>query len=72
MIAGIAIDMSSTHIIHALEHVLSGLNHMLLHGCGLAIIGPYFIKYIHKAIPKASAYVLKKIDPSIKPLSEYS
>jgi len=72
MIAGISIDMSSTHIIHALEHVLSGLNPRLPHGCGLAIIGPHLIKYIHKAVPEASAYVLKAIDPLIKPLSEYS
>lgn len=63
MIAGIAIDISSTHIIHALEHVLSSLNHMFLHGCGLAFIDPYFIKYMRKTIPKASAYVLEKIDP---------
>jgi len=72
MIAGISIDMSSTHIIHALEHVLSGLNPRLPHGCGLATIGPHLIKYIHKAVPEASACVLKTIDPLIKPLSEYS
>ncbi len=72
MIAGMAIDMSSTHVIHALEHVLSSLNPKLPHGCGLAIIGPQLIKYIHKAVPEASAYALRIIDPSIKPLSEYS
>ncbi len=72
MAAGIAIDISPTHVIHALEHVLSGLNPRLPHGCGLAIIGPYLIKYIHKASPESSAKALKPIDPGIKPLSEYS
>ncbi len=72
MIAGIAIDQSGTHLIHALEHALSGLNPGLPHGAGLGIIGPRAIKYIHKAVPEQSALMLKPLNPGIKPLSTYS
>lgn len=70
MIAGIAIDSSSTHLNHALEHVLSGLQPKLPHGLGLTITGPRFIYYTHKATPVESARLLKPLDPSIKPLAE--
>ncbi|ADB57446.1 iron-containing alcohol dehydrogenase [Archaeoglobus profundus] len=48
MIAGIALDMSPAHIVHAIEHALSGINPKLAHGCGLALIGPRAIYWIHK------------------------
>lgn len=67
LLAGIAIDISGTHIIHALEHVLSGLNPKLPHGSGLGILGPRSIYYIHKARPSESAKILSTIDPGIKP-----
>ncbi len=70
MLAGIVIDTSSTHIVHAIEHALSGLNPKLSHGCGLAIIGPRAAYYIHKAAPIESAEVLRSINSSIKPVAE--
>lgn len=48
MIAGISLDMSPAHIVHAIEHALSGLNPKLPHGCGLAIVGARSIYWIHK------------------------
>lgn len=70
MIAGIAIDSSSTHVIHAIEHVLSGLQPKLPHGCGLALIGPRSIYYTHKVVPEYSAYILRALDPTLKPIAE--
>ncbi len=67
LLAGIAIDMSGTHIIHAIEHALSGLNPKLPHGCGLGILGPRAVYYIHKAKPLESTEILRVLDPSIKP-----
>jgi len=67
MIAGISIDTSSTHIIHAIEHALSGLNPKLAHGCGLGILGPRSVYYTHKTMPEESAMALKPLDPNIKP-----
>lgn len=48
MIAGISLDMSPAHIVHAIEHALSGLNPKLPHGCGLAIVGARSIYWIHR------------------------
>jgi len=72
MLAGIAIDASSTHIVHAIEHALSGINPKLPHGCGLGIIGARSAYYIHKAKPKESALLLRKLNPRIKPYTEYA
>ncbi len=70
MLAGMCIDTSGTHLVHALEHGFSGLNPDLPHGAGLAIVGPYAAYYIHKAVPEESARILRILDPSIKPVSE--
>ncbi|MEL9939550.1 MAG: iron-containing alcohol dehydrogenase [Ignisphaera sp.] len=70
MIAGIAIDSGSTHIIHAIEHALSGLQPKLAHACGLALLGPRSAFYTHKAVPEYSATILKILDPTIKPIAE--
>lgn len=70
MLAGIAIDMAGTHIVHVLEHVLSGMKPELAHGGGLAITGPRSAYYIHKKSPLASAKLLQLLDPSIRPLAE--
>ncbi len=48
MIAGIVLDMSPAHVVHAIEHALSGINPKLAHGCGLALIGGRAIYWIHK------------------------
>jgi alcohol dehydrogenase len=70
MIAGIAIDQSSTHLNHAIEHVLSGLEPRLPHGLGLALTGPRVVYYTHKVRPIESARILRTLDPNIKPLEE--
>ncbi len=72
MIAGISIDLSSTHIVHAIEHAVSGLEPKLPHGCGLGILGPRAAYYIHKSMPEKSVRLLKSIDPGLKPLSEHA
>lgn len=69
MIAGIAIDQSMTHLGHAIEHAFSGLYPELPHGAGLGIIGPAVVYYTHKAVPEASALVLKPLAPGVKPVS---
>ena len=58
MLAGIALDLSPAHIVHAIEHALSGINPKLAHGCGLAIVGSRCIYWIHKH-SKNSAKILK-------------
>ena len=66
MLAGVAIDAASTHVVHAIEHALSGMRPELAHGAGLAAIGPRAVYYIHKASPEHSAATLKPIAPDIK------
>ncbi|MEM2511924.1 MAG: iron-containing alcohol dehydrogenase, partial [Ignisphaera sp.] len=70
MLAGIAIDNSRAHIIHAIENVLSGINTDLPHGAGLAMIGPAAIMYIHRAVPEHSCRTIRHIDPSLRPVEE--
>lgn len=48
MISGISLDMSPAHVVHAIEHALSGTNPDLPHGCGLAVIGGRSIYWIDK------------------------
>ena len=48
VIAGISLDLSPAHIVHAIEHALSGINPKLAHGCGLALIGARSIYWIHR------------------------
>ncbi len=69
-IAGIAIDNSVTHIVHVLEHVVSGLNPEVPHGAGLAMLGPRSMRYTHAAMPEESARVLRALDPGISPSRE--
>ena len=70
MMAGIAIDLAGTHIIHLIEHAISGTNPNVPHGAGLAIVGPRAVYYVHKFIPEKSAAILSILDPSIKPVKE--
>lgn len=73
MIAGMAIDIAGgSHLAHALEHGFSGLNPELPHGAGLAMLGARVVYYTHKAVPDVSAYVLKPLNPTIKPISEHA
>jgi len=62
--------MASTHLVHAVEHVLSGLEPKLPHGAGLALLGPRVVYYTHKVQPETSAKLLKPINPYIKPVAD--
>ena len=72
MIAGISIDHSRTHLVHAVELALSGLNPKLAHGCGLALIGPHAVELIYRARPEVMCKLLRHIDPTLRPTSEHS
>ncbi len=72
MIAGIGIDHGRTHLAHAIEHALSGLRPELPHGAGLAMIGPYVIKYTYEVKPEVLYDILRYIDPELKPRPESS
>ncbi len=61
LIAGIAIDHAVTHLIHGIEHALSGVRPKLPHGAGLAIIGPRIVRDTHKAMPEESAAILNAL-----------
>ncbi|ADM27254.1 iron-containing alcohol dehydrogenase [Ignisphaera aggregans DSM 17230] len=67
MLAGISIDHSRAHLIHAIENVLSGINTELPHGAGLAMLGPTAIKYLYRSRPKELHRLLRHIDPELKP-----
>jgi len=70
LLGGIAIDNSRTHLIHSMEHALTGLNPKLAHGAGLAILGPAVIELIYKAAPEAAYRLLRHIDGSLEPSRE--
>ncbi|MEZ0394702.1 MAG: iron-containing alcohol dehydrogenase [Desulfurococcaceae archaeon] len=70
MLAGISIDLASTHINHAIEHALSGLKPELPHGAGLAMLGPRVVYYTHKARPAESASIVRHVNPYVKPIAE--
>lgn len=71
MLAGICIDTTKgTHLVHAVEHGVSGFDPRIPHGAGLAMIGPIVVEYTHKAVPEISALILRHIDPYIKPIKE--
>lgn len=70
MLAGMAIDNARTHIMHGLEHALSGLKPELAHGAGLAIIGPKLIRYTYRARPGVLSRVLKPLAPNLKGMAD--
>ena len=70
MLAGISIDHAGTHVGHAIEHVLSGINPNLPHGAGLGILYNALIKYFYKSCPEAMAKLLAPLNPALKPRSE--
>ena len=72
MLAGIAIDNSRAHIIHAMENVLSGINTELPHGAGLAMLGPAAVKHLYRAVPEPLHRILKYLDPGLEPSPEYA
>ncbi|MEM3228611.1 MAG: iron-containing alcohol dehydrogenase [Fervidicoccaceae archaeon] len=70
MLAGIAIDLAGTSIIHGLEHGLSGVEPGLEHGAGLAIIGPTLMKVLYRVRTEEAYAVMRIIDPELRPLAE--
>jgi len=70
MVAGIAIDLGRTHLVHAIEHALSGIRPELAHGCGLAIVGPKIVELTYRARPETLHRLLKHLDPSLRPVPD--
>ncbi|WP_456328418.1 iron-containing alcohol dehydrogenase [Archaeoglobus sp.] len=70
MIAGIALDMSPAHIVHAIEHALSGINPKLAHGCGLALVGARAIYWIHKHCENSAKILMSLIGREVKSAEE--
>lgn len=66
-LSGIAVDNSRTHLAHAIEHVLSGLEPSLAHGSGLATLGPIAIKVLYGVVPETLHEILRYLDPSLSP-----
>lgn len=66
-LSGIAVDNSRTHLIHAIEHVLSGLEPSLAHGSGLALLGPAAIRVLYEHAPDALYELLRHLDRSLSP-----
>ncbi|MEM1851432.1 MAG: iron-containing alcohol dehydrogenase, partial [Acidilobaceae archaeon] len=61
LLAGIAIDNARIHIIHVLEHVLTGLNPNLAHGAGLGILGPTALKRVCSEVLDICTRILRPI-----------
>jgi len=72
MLAGIAIDHGRTHLVHAMEHALSGLKPELAHGAGLAILGPHIVIHIYRAMPEVMHRLLRHLDPSLEPTPDHA
>ncbi|MDK6029118.1 iron-containing alcohol dehydrogenase [Ignisphaera sp. 4213-co] len=72
MLAGIAIDNSRAHIIHAIENVLSGINTSLPHGSGLSMLGPSAVKHLYRVAPEPLHRLLRYIDSQLEPLPEHA
>ncbi len=70
-LAGIAIDHGRVHIVHAVEHGLSGVKPELPHGAGLGIVGPLFVPYMYRAKPSTMARILRVLDPELEPREEH-
>ncbi|MGC8969015.1 MAG: iron-containing alcohol dehydrogenase [Conexivisphaera sp.] len=70
--AGVAIDNSVTHIVHLLEHVLSGMNPRLPHGAGLALLGPRSMRYTYASRPAEGARVMRALDPGLEPTPDHA
>ncbi len=69
LLGGICIDNSRTHIVHAVEHAISGLRPDIAHGLGLAVVGPRLISFLYSKVPHAFT-VLKCLIPDLRLRSE--
>ncbi len=65
LLGGICIDNSRTHIVHAVEHAVSGLRPDIAHGLGLAVLGPKLISYLYSKCPE-NFKSLKVLIPDLK------
>ncbi len=65
LLGGICIDNSRTHIVHAVEHAISGFKPEIAHGHGLAIVGPKLISYIYSKVPEKFT-ILREFIPDLK------
>ncbi len=72
MLAGIAIDLGRTHLVHAVEHALSGIKPELAHGAGLAIVGPKIVEHTYRAVPEKLWRLLRHIDPELQPIPDHA
>jgi len=65
LLGGICIDNSRTHIVHAVEHAISGLRPDIPHGLGLAVIGPRLIGYVYSKVPD-KFLIFREFIPDLK------
>ncbi|NPA23948.1 MAG: iron-containing alcohol dehydrogenase, partial [Crenarchaeota archaeon] len=65
LLGGVCIDNSRTHIVHAVEHAISGLRPEVAHGLGLVIVGPKLIGYIYSKVPE-KFLILREFIPDLK------
>ncbi len=65
LLGGICIDNSRTHIVHAVEHAISGLRPDIPHGLGLAVVGPKLIGFVYSKTPE-KFLILREFIPDLK------
>ncbi len=65
MLGGICLDNSRAHIVHAVEHAISGLRPDIPHGLGLAVVGPKLISYLYSKVPEKFT-VLQTLIPDLR------
>ncbi|HIP85939.1 MAG TPA: iron-containing alcohol dehydrogenase [Pyrodictium sp.] len=61
MLAGAAIDISRTTLVHALEHPISYYHPEIHHGIGLAALLPAWIEYIEGVVPELVEEIIKPL-----------
>lgn len=65
LLGGICIDNSRTHLVHAVEHAISGLRPDIAHGLGLAVVGPRLISFLYSKAPHAFS-ILRCLIPDLR------
>eukprot|EP00823_Brevimastigomonas_motovehiculus_P001185 TRINITY_DN11709_c0_g1_i1.p1 TRINITY_DN11709_c0_g1~~TRINITY_DN11709_c0_g1_i1.p1 ORF type:complete len:426 (+),score=86.06 TRINITY_DN11709_c0_g1_i1:99-1376(+) len=61
MLGGASFDSCGLHLTHALEHPMSALKPLTIHGQGLAAIQPNVLKFIYPHRAKTLSYVMNPI-----------
>lgn len=61
MLAGAAIDISRTTLVHALEHPISYYHPEIHHGIGLAALLPAWIEYVEEVVPELVREILEPL-----------